>query len=117
MSLKPDTIAQIQAMLDADPALMAQLQSAADADSAVALPNTAASAKGIAFSDPELAVHLQEAAEKQAQMSDTELGEVAAGRDRKFPDLTNSRGSPQDREGFDPFYPVERHSWLHRFQL
>ena len=79
MSIKPETIAQIQAMLEADPALLAQLQSAAGADSVAALLAAAAEAKGIAVSQTELAAHAQEAAALHAQMSDAELEAVAAG--------------------------------------
>ena len=79
MTLKPETTAQIQAMLEADPALMAQLQSAADADNAAALLATAAAAKGITVSPTELTAHTQQAAAKHAQMSDAELEAVAGG--------------------------------------
>ena len=79
MSLQTETIAQIQAMLEADPAMVKQLQSGANAYSAVALLATAASAKGIAVSTTELTAHLQEAAASQTGMSDTELEAVAGG--------------------------------------
>ena len=80
MSLQPETIAQIQAMLEADPTLTAQLQSAAATDSASALLATAAEAKGIAVSAPELTAYMQESAAQHSEMSEGELAEVAAGR-------------------------------------
>ena len=79
MSLKPETIAQIQAMLTANPAVVTQLQSAADNASAVATLAAAAAGQGISVTAPDLIAHLQGAPSKQADMSDADLEEVAGG--------------------------------------
>ena len=76
---KPDTISQLQAMLQADPALVAQLQSEADTASVAAVIATAAAAKGIAVTTPELTAYMHATAAKQGEMSDAELAEVAGG--------------------------------------
>ena len=79
MSLNPETIAQIQAMLDADAAMLARLQLTSDMASAATLLSEAAATKGIAVSAPELTAYMQESAAKHSEMSDAELAEVAAG--------------------------------------
>ena len=79
MNLKPETIAQVQAMLVADPALRAQLQSKADTASVAAAIAVAAAAKGIAISASELTAYMLDVAAKHGEMSDAELAEVAGG--------------------------------------
>lgn len=79
MTLKPEIMAQIQAMLKADLSMVTQLQAAADNESAVTLLAAAAAANGITVSAPELTAHMQEATAKHAEMSDAELEELAGG--------------------------------------
>jgi predicted ribosomally synthesized peptide with nif11-like leader len=79
MSLKPETIAQIQTMLQADPALLAQVQSLSQPNDAADAIAKAASAKGIEVSAAEMAAHFESAA-PQGAMSDAELEQVAGGR-------------------------------------
>ena len=79
MSLKPETIAKLQTLIQADPALIAQLQSCADAASSAAVIAKAAAAKGMDVSAPDLATHFEAATAKQGAMSDAELEAVAGG--------------------------------------
>ena len=78
-TLTPDTIIQLQTLIQADPALIAQLQSCTDAASSAAVIVKAAAAKGIDVSTPVLAAHFEAAAAKQEAMSDAELEQVAGG--------------------------------------
>ena len=79
MSLKPETIAQLQTLIQADPALLAQLQSCTDAAGSAAVIAKAATAKDIDVSTPDVVSHLEAAAAKQGAMSDAELEKVAGG--------------------------------------
>ena len=79
MSLKPETIAQLQTLIQADPALVAQLQSCTDAASSAAVIAKAAAAKGLDVSAPDLMTHFEAATAKQGSMSDAELEQVAGG--------------------------------------
>ena len=78
-TLTPDTITQLQTMIQADPALLAQLQSCTAAASYAAIIAKAAAAKGIEVSTPELVAHFDAAVAKQGAMSDAELEQVAGG--------------------------------------
>ena len=79
MSLKPETITQLQTLIQADPALVAQLQSCTDAASSAAVIAKAAAVKGVTVSEPDLLAHFEAAAAKQGAMSDAELEQVAGG--------------------------------------
>ena len=79
MSLKPETISQLQTLIQADPALVAQLQSCTDAASSAAVIAKAAAAKGLDVSAPDLMTHFEAAVAQQGAMSDTELEQVAGG--------------------------------------
>ena len=78
-TLTPDTIIQLQTLIQADPALIAQLQSCTDAASSAAVIAKAAAAKGIDVSAPSVVSHLEAATPKQGDMSDAELEQVAGG--------------------------------------
>ena len=78
MSLKPETIAQIQTLLQANPALLAEVRSSAKLSEAAASLAKAAAAKGVEISTSDLLEHFETAA-KQATMSDSELEQVAGG--------------------------------------
>ena len=78
-TLTPDTITQLQTMIQADPALVAQLQSCTDAASSAAVIAKAAAAKGMDVSEPSLVAHFEAATAKQSAMSDAELEQVAGG--------------------------------------
>ena len=79
MSLKAETITQLQTLIQADPALIAQLQSCTDAASSAAVIAKAAAAKGMDVSAPDMVVHFEAANAKQGAMSDAELEQVAGG--------------------------------------
>ena len=79
MSLKPETISQLQTLIQADPALVAQLQSCTDAASSAAVIAKAAAAKGMDVSEPDVLAHFEAATAKQGAMSDAELEQVAGG--------------------------------------
>ena len=84
MSLKldtitPETITQLQTLIQADPALIAQLQSCTDAASSAAVIAKAAAAKGIDVSQPSLVAHFEAATAKQGALSDAELEQFAGG--------------------------------------
>lgn len=79
MSLKPETIAQLQALIKADPALMAQMQSCTDTASSAAVIAKAAAAKGVEVSTPDILAHFDAATATQTAMSDAELQQVAGG--------------------------------------
>ena len=81
MSLKPETITQLQTLIQADPALIAQLQSCTDAASSAAVIAKAAAAKGMEVSAPDMVAHFEAATAKQGAMSDAELEQVAGGLD------------------------------------
>ena len=78
-TLTPETISQLQTMIQADPALLAQLQSCTAAASYAAIIAKAAAAKGIEVSTPELVAHFDAAVARQGAMSDAELEQVAGG--------------------------------------
>ena len=69
MGLKPETIAQLQTLIQADPALIAQLQSCTDAASSAAVIAKAAAAEGLEVSAPDLVTHFEVAIAKQGSMS------------------------------------------------
>ena len=79
MSLKPETITQLQTMIQADPALVAQLQLCTDVASSAAVIAKAAAAKGMDVSAPDVSAHFEAATAKQGAMSDAELEQVAGG--------------------------------------
>ena len=79
MSLKAETIAQLQTMIQADPALIAQLQSCTDAASSAAVIAKAAVAKGMDVTEPDLVAHFDASIAKQGAMSDAELEQVSGG--------------------------------------
>ena len=79
MSLKPETIAQLQTLIQANPALIAQLQSCTDAASSAAVIAKAAEAKGMDVSAPDVVAHFEAEVAKQGAMSDAELETVAGG--------------------------------------
>ena len=79
MSLKPETITQLETMIQADPALLAQLQSCTDAASSAVVIAKAAAAKGVDVSAPDLVAHFEAALAQQGAMSDAELEQVAGG--------------------------------------
>lgn len=81
MSLKPETITQLQTLIQADPALVAQLQSCTDIASSSAVIAKAAAAKGMDVSAPDLAAHFEAAVAQQGAMSDAELEQLAGGWD------------------------------------
>ncbi len=81
MSLSPETITQLQSMLKADPALLAQVQASDDAASSAAVLIKAAATKGIAVSASDIAAYVDSVSAKQGAMSDSELEQVAGGRD------------------------------------
>ena len=113
MSLQTETIAQIQAMLDADAAMLARLQLTSDMASAATLLSEAAATKGIAVSAPELTAYMQESAAKQGEMSDDELAEVAAGRPPFNVTFGPSMGWSCKRPGpRDHSYPPKRTGML-----
>ena len=78
-TLTPDTISQLQTLIQADPALIAQLQSCSDAASSAAVIAKAAAAKGMDVTEPDLVAHFEGVAAKQGTMSDDELEQVAGG--------------------------------------
>ena len=81
MSLNSETITQIQAMLQADPALLAQLQAQTELAGAAAVITKAATARGLDINEADLMSHLA-AEQSQASattMSDAELEQVAGG--------------------------------------
>ena len=78
-TLTPDTITQLQTLIQADPALIAQLQSCADAASSAAVIANAAAARGIDVSAPDVVAHFEGAVAKQGTISDADLEQVAGG--------------------------------------
>ena len=78
-TLTPDTIAQLQTLIQADPALVTQLRSCTDAASSAAVIAKAAAAKGITVSSPDLLAHFEAITATQGAMSDAELEQVAGG--------------------------------------
>ena len=81
MSLNSETITQIQAMLQADPALLAQLQAETELAGVAAAIAKAATAQGLDVNEADLMSHLaaEQSQASAATMSDTELEQVAAG--------------------------------------
>ena len=84
MSLTPETIAQLQTLIQADPALIAQLQSSTDAASSAAVIAKAGATKGMDVSAPDLVTHFEAATSKQGAMSDAELEQIAGGGGRSI---------------------------------
>ena len=78
-TLTPDTIAQLQTLIQADPALVTQLRSCTDAANSAAVIAKAAAAKGITVSPPDLLAHFEARTATQGAMSDAELEQVAGG--------------------------------------
>ena len=79
MSLKPETIRQLQTLIQADPALTAQLQSCTDAATSAAVLAKAASAKGIEVNTLDVVAHFESAIAQQGAMSDADLEQVSGG--------------------------------------
>ena len=81
MSLNSETITQIQAMLQADPALLAQLQAETELAGAAAAIAKAATAQGLDVNEADLMSHLaaEQSQASAAAMSDAELEQVAGG--------------------------------------
>ena len=81
MSLNPETITQIQTLLQADPALLAQLQAETELASAAAVITKAATAQGLDINEADLMSHLaaEQSRASAAAMSDAELEQVAGG--------------------------------------
>ena len=79
MSLKPETITQLQTLIQADPTLVAQLRSCTDAASSAAVIAKAAAAKGLDVTELDLVAHFDAAVAQQGAMSDAELEQVAGG--------------------------------------
>ena len=81
MSLNSETITQIQAMLQADPALLAQLQAQTELAGAAAVITKAATAQGLDINEADLMSHLEaeQLRAKTATLSDAELEHVAGG--------------------------------------
>ena len=81
MSLNSETITQIQAMLQADPALLAQLQAQTELAGAAAVITKAATAQGLDINEADLMSHLEaeQLRAKTATLSDAELEQVAGG--------------------------------------
>ena len=79
MSLNTETIVQIQAMLQADPALLAELQTQTELAGVAAVIAGAATAQGLDVSEADLLIYLtaQQSQAGGAAMSDTELEQVA----------------------------------------
>ena len=90
MSLKPETITQLQTLIQADPALVAQLQSCTDVASSAAVIAKAAAAKGMDVSAPDVVAHFEAAVAKQGAMSDAELEQVAGGMNPATPAIIMS---------------------------
>ena len=81
MSLNPETITQIQSLLQADPALLAQLQAQTELAGAAAVITKAATAQGLDINEADLMSHLEaeQLRAKTATLSDAELEHVAGG--------------------------------------
>lgn len=79
MTLKPETITQIQTLLQADPALLAQVQSCTDPAGAAELIVKAAADKGIDVSAADAATFLEAGAVQDGAISDAELAQIAGG--------------------------------------
>ena len=81
MSLNPETITQIQTMLQANPALLAQLQAETELAGAAAAITKAATAQGLDVNEADLMSHLEaeQLRAKTATLSDAELEQVAGG--------------------------------------
>ena len=81
MSLNSETITQIQAMLQADPALLAQLQAETELAGVAAAIAKAATAQGLDVNEADLMSHLaaEQSQASATDMSDAELEHVAGG--------------------------------------
>ena len=81
MNLNPETIAQIQTLLKADPALLAQLQAQTELAGVAAVIAKAAAAQGLNLSEATLMSFLtvEQSQTTAAAMSDAELEQVAGG--------------------------------------
>ncbi len=78
MSLKPETIAQIQTLLQTDPVLLAEVQSSEKLSETVASLAKIAAARGIEISASDLLAHFETIA-RQTMVSDAELEQLAGG--------------------------------------
>ncbi len=81
MSLNSETITRIQAMPQADPALLAQLQAETELAGVAAVITKAATARGLDINEADLMSHLaaEQSQTSAAAMSDAELEQVAGG--------------------------------------
>ena len=81
MSLNPETITQIQSLLQSDPPLLAQLQVETELAGVAAVIAKAAAAQGLDVSEADLLSHLaaEQSQASAAAMSDAELEQVAGG--------------------------------------
>lgn len=79
MRLQADTITRIQALLQADAALLAQVQSCPDPASAATLIAEAAAEKGIKVTAADVLAHVEKAASRQGVLSDAELERISGG--------------------------------------
>ena len=81
MSLDTETIVQIQAMMQAEPALLVQLQAETELAGAAAVIAKAAAAQGLDIAEADLMGHLEteQLRAETATLSDAELEQVAGG--------------------------------------
>ncbi len=79
MRLQADTITRIQALLQADAALLAQVQSCTDTASAATLIAQTAAENGIEVTAADMLAHVEKAASRQGTLSDTELERISGG--------------------------------------
>ena len=81
MSFNPETIIQIQNLLQSDPALLAQLQSETELAGVAAVIDKAAAAQRLDVNEADLMSHLEaeQLRAKTATLSDAELEHVAGG--------------------------------------
>ena len=79
MSLNPETLAQLQTLLQADPALLTQLQAETELAGAAAVITKAATAQGLDINEADLLSHLaaEQSQASAAAMSDADLEQVA----------------------------------------
>ena len=99
MPLKPETITQIQTMLQANPVLLVQGQSLTEPAESAAFVINAAACQGIDVSAADVAVFFKESGVHQVTVSDIELKKIAAGagRSRYWPVTVNDEpDSPRE---------------------
>ena len=79
--MTPETITQIQTMLQADPALLAELQTQTELAGVAAVITKAAATQGLDVSEADLLGYLtaQQSQAGAADMSDAELEKIAGG--------------------------------------